>query len=486
MNREVHRVSRVRACSEAILEGIADRGSRLGAVDVDKEVDVLAEAFVRDREALITVLVSPEDVLREVRTWLDPSRSSKGEVDAWLCLVWLAEASWRAVCLDTNLGSDLAPGDRELLRPLAARLRFIALSEPWRHVDEDTGPWVVSQYDLDAVGIYGEYGVMFGHGTWSTYVARALDSRREWWGILNAYQSHAYLSRASSEDLDFDASILVFRSPKPRRFVGHRGGPLVISSKGLVRHEPIGAEDRHAIDAVTERYLLPRFHIAPVAQLALYSDRDYSTRRWGRMITAAGTLGFALAAAIAMCSGRARMGATLSLLAYGLMAGGSVGFGSRWAAPWLLRFPAASAVGLLALISFFPDSWLSAPPPGWWAISALLALSAGYLVVETRNHGASLRQAVTRSLVVFVIGWMHATMVSLVGFVFVAPAYIDKGAELREVLLSAPGWDHGSKLIALSAAWCLAVGVLSQVLWDDRPVTASLAHLTWRAPGPLS
>ena len=32
----------------------------------------------------------------------------------------------------------------------------------------------------------------------------------------------------------------------------------------------------------------------------------------------------------------------------------------------------------------------------------------------------------------------------------------------------------------LALGGCLAVGVFSQILWDDRPITAPLAHLSWR------
>ena len=35
-------------------------------------------------------------------------------------------------------------------------------------------------------------------------------------------------------------------------------------------------------------------------------------------------------------------------------------------------------------------------------------------------------------------------------------------------------------VLALAAALCMAVGVFSQILWDDRPITAPLAHLSWR------
>jgi hypothetical protein len=37
--------------------------------------------------------------------------------------------------------------------------------------------------------------------------------------------------------------------------------------------------------------------------------------------------------------------------------------------------------------------------------------------------------------------------------------------------------------VLLATAWCLAVGVFSQILWDDRPITAPLAHLSWRSGG---
>ena len=36
----------------------------------------------------------------------------------------------------------------------------------------------------------------------------------------------------------------------------------------------------------------------------------------------------------------------------------------------------------------------------------------------------------------------------------------------------------------IAALGCgLAAGVFSQILWDDRPITAPLAHLRWRRGG---
>jgi hypothetical protein len=78
------------------------------------------------------------------------------------------------------------------------------------------------------------------------------------------------------------------------------------------------------------------------------------------------------------------------------------------------------------------------------------------------------------------IGAGHALMVSLIGLVVVAPAFIANGSSLA-VLWRHPGYRHAGLLLALATVWCLAVGVFSQILWDDRPITAALAHLSWRS-----
>jgi hypothetical protein len=71
-------------------------------------------------------------------------------------------------------------------------------------------------------------------------------------------------------------------------------------------------------------------------------------------------------------------------------------------------------------------------------------------------------------------------MVSLIGLVIVAPAFVSGGRQLAAVW-HRPGYGHAGLLLALATAWCLAVGVFAQVLWEDRPITASLAHLSWRS-----
>ena len=97
---------------------------------------------------------------------------------------------------------------------------------------------------------------------------------------------------------------------------------------------------------------------------------------------------------------------------------------------WLLRMPAASAVGIIALISVLPGRLLGAPPGGWVAVAALAAVSFGYLLVEVRNHGVARGTALWRALLVALGGAAHALMVSLIGLVAVAPAFVNDGTAL--------------------------------------------------------
>ncbi len=118
---------------------------------------------------------------------------------------------------------------------------------------------------------------------------------------------------------------------------------------------------------------------------------------------------------------------------------------------------------------------MAVPKAGWGAPAALLALSFGYLVVEVRNHGVDVGRAVARGSAVTLVGTLHALLVSLVGLVIIAPAYAERPD-------NGPGSPTGSpRTRPAGPGTCspspppatLAVGVFSQILWEDRPITAS-------------
>ena len=126
--------------------------------------------------------------------------------------------------------------------------------------------------------------------------------------------------------------------------------------------------------------------------------------------------------------------------------------------------------------------WIAVPARGWLAAGALTAVSLGYLLIEVRNHGVAAGAALARSVLVVTAGAVHALLVSVIAMEAVLPAFVGNGGSGRDLLAiwNRPGYGHAGVVLALAAAWCLAVGVFSQILWDDRPITATLAHLSWR------
>jgi hypothetical protein len=106
--------------------------------------------------------------------------------------------------------------------------------------------------------------------------------------------------------------------------------------------------------------------------------------------------------------------------------------------------------------------------------------SFAYLVVLARNHRVAPVAAMLRSAGVTLAGMVHALLVSLIGLIFVAPAFDPRPSKLNG-LWQQPSYGHAGMFLLLATAWCLAVGVFSQILWDDRPITAPLAHMQWRS-----
>jgi hypothetical protein len=426
------------------------------------------------RELLLTVLFSP-DLL------LDRLREADGDAEAvvWLRLCWLAEAAWLCVASGPASGGppagaqesaddQLAPTDPALLRPVAARLRFLVLSEPLRHRAEAGSAWLPDEADLERYGDNGLPEWAFGEGTWHVLVGRCRDARWEWRRCLDQYESHPLLAQATPAALEAELAALLF---------ARRGcaAPLVVSWAALADPAPMTADDQAVIVETVEGHLLPRFELLAVARLG--AQAPTRPERVERRVAAALVLAAVLAPVVLAAGGRFRPAAWVAGACYALLGVGALRHGRVWAAQWLLRLPAAAAVGLFVLLSL-PPAWWSHPRALRQAPAILVAAAYAYLVAEAGNHGVGSWAALRRSAVVAVAGAAHAFLVCLVGLVLVAPSYADSGAGLTSL------WERGGgrawSVVALAGAWCLAVGVFSQILWDDRPITAPLAHLQWR------
>jgi len=158
---------------------------------------------------------------------------------------------------------------------------------------------------------------------------------------------------------------------------------------------------------------------------------------------------------------------------------------------WLWRLPAASVVGMLLLISLSRTWWQGLPANHAGVLTAgvvLVAASYAYLLLEVKNHGVSWQRGTTRAGLVLLSAAAHSYLVATISLNLVAGAFMDgaisvdaaTGTSLRAVLADP---NQYLWLVGASTAWCIATGVFSQILWDDRPVTAPLAHMQWKKGG---
>jgi len=407
-------------------------------------------------------------------------------VQVWLRCCWLVEAAWQATNstsaptrANPTTGGVTAPAapfaadDLSLLRPAAARQRFLLLTEPLRHSPGPVGGWPVDdRYGLIPVGLVED---VFGTGAGHDVIGRCRQARWIWGRYLAGYQDHPLLATATGEQLEAELDTVAFRTESAT-------APLVLSWRAIIGEATPSVDDWAAAADLAERHLLPRFRILRVLRLCLH-PRD-TAPRW--VTATAAAVATSASGAVALAAGGWFIpAAATSVACFLLLAAGVVVIGQAWAAAWLLRLPAAGALGLAALTTLHPDWWQDSRH---WAPAALalIAASYGYLAVEARNHGVAPAQALGRALGVTAIGLVHALLVTLIGLVVIVPEYAENGTALSGL------WDHhgvpyhqwpvstGWAVLLSGTAWCLAAGVFSQVLWDDRPITAPLAHLRWR------
>lgn len=432
-------------------------------VSVETHIEELAAWLTSDRPVLLALLYSPSALLD--RTVAHLNLENANAMDVWLAVGWIAEAVWRTVN-NEHIDFTYGPGDRELLRPIAARMRFLVLCEPLRHPAGRNDGWPAINTEPDVDGIAAR---LFGCDSSHLVIGRCREARRIWQQYLGEYQSHPLLAIGSPRELEREVMTLLFRDATST-------APLVLS----FRSERPLAEDVLAIGDGIETHLLPRFRLWPVMRLAqaVTGNRPRHAAPWFTIATVA----FALVAVDLVAMHRFACAAGVAAACYAVLGVGVVIFGRTWATQWFLRLPAAGTVGLLVLLTLPPDWWrqpTGSPVAVAGALLVLVGAGYGYLVIEARNHGVGPGASLVRALMMVLIGAVHAFLICLVGLVIVAPLFIDHGADL------ATQWSSGSASTSVSillraVAWCLTAGVFSQILWDDRPITAPLAHLQWR------
>lgn len=459
----------------ALAERATAPGSGLAPADVHEAVGEAADHLAKDRQLLLDSVFDP-------LSWtVGLVRTAETSGTRWITCCWAVEALWDAA---TRHDSTLLPADDAFVRPAAARLRFLVLAHPFR----DLGPPVQVPPPGGPSSAPPGWPVrhVFGRDSAAELLGRARQARWTWHDHLNSYQDSPALAAArghplASDPIEDELDQLLFAAlPGPGRPLSitakQAGGPA--AEPGDDRPQP-GADDLAVQADAIERHLLPRFRLGRVAQLAWPTGRD--------KLLAGTALAVGLAAVALFVSGHTQVGGWAAIVAYVLIVAHAWTAGARSTTPWMLRWPAAAAIGLLALSGFSPTWWreVSSPTltPGLpWAPVALLMASYGYLVVEATNHGVPRRRAPLRSGAVLIGGLWHSALVALLGLAVVLPAFADEGVALQTVLDTADSRVLLT-LLATATGWCLAAGVFTQILWDDQPITATLAHRQWRTGG---
>ncbi len=314
-------------------------------------------------------------------------------------------------------------------------------------------------------------------------VALAQQARDDWLTVLAAIDDYPLLA-ARIGDLERDAVTLAITQVTE--------AVLDLDPSSPADHDdPVG---REAASYAVTRLLLPRFAWAAAARAYL---------RWASRLSRA-LSGAAFLAVIAVLvqlmiafwlpwtpgytAAAITAAAVYPLIGFAMAAEP----GGAW--PWLLRQPASAAVGLLALAAFGTTWWYTGSSRGdaGRAVLVMVGLAAAallYLYFEAIGHGVRGWRLLRRPAWVTLLGLMHGLLISLIGLRFLLPFFASApphGPELSCWYLA--GSCHGLALpvpllLGLAAAWSLAAGVFLQIIWDSEPVTAPLAHVSWRRGG---
>jgi len=418
---------------------------------------------IAELERLLTT-VQPPDLVRDLfdlfayhpDTVLNDIVPRLGVSSTWTVTVSLYEAWWRLAATGQLAGVE--PRGQRTAAAYFARTRWLLYCLPFRlgtdsRIDADDRHRLATPEQL---------------------VSRAREARQDWLAVLDAIEDHSLLERDIHPE--HEARDLL-------------DCPVNLSQLGGTvpsRTDPIDAEVwRHCV----RRHLLPRFAVG-----ASWRIGWRLSGRLSRANTIIAAVMFTAAVALGLLSASRRWPGASDWLLTAATAAAGAGYAAVLAAsvrnraaswPWLLRQPASATLGAVALVALNPGWWsagTSRPKAG--AAAILVALAVGYLTIEAINHGVAAGWPLLRRVAaVSAMAAMHATIIGALVLRWLAPALSENGDALTALWSTAgapAGTPAAGYTFALAAAWCFAAGVFSQILWDEQPFTAPLAHLGWR------
>jgi len=380
-------------------------------------------------------------VLRSLPQLAGDLLQEEGSWERWRVTVRLVEALHPS-CVQRAAAGD---GEARLLLPLLERGRFLLLSEPARMQLEDDDAEVVA-------GAFGGRAEL----AW-----RARQARDTWALALRNPGGNPLLEAWPAAVTEREACLLVLRRAGDR-------GPL--------RLQPTPASGSSLARSVLRELLLPRFAARASWRVARLLHPAWLLALPLALWAAAPAVVVALVALAVWVVplrlagvGAVTAAAWIGLAGYAFAALATILAGPSASYLYGFRIPSGVALGLSVLVALAPAQWRDGPHPllvGLFAGAAFL-----YLAIEARNHTvAPWWVPLRRAGLILVLGLAHGVAVAAPVLLWVAPVFTP-GFAMPEVLSDAAG------LLALAASAGLALGVILQVLWDDRPITYPLAHL---------
>lgn len=414
-----------------------------------------AQDALLHRPGSVRSLIQDEAFIGAVVRAINPDA---GEAQSWLYQAWIWEF------LADGLGRvALLPGEEGLMAPLLSRRRFLHLAQAQRRpLTLQTG------FDGTGTDVRNRLVGTSPDGYWAAFG----EARRAWASYLTTYQSHVVLTE-TVDDIEAEVKNAIFVDPgKPEAELLTAGDQPDRADLAVALH-------------LYESLLLPRFDLrtgrvlTDLASRMNHPERSGSTRgRWRYVIPALLAL-LSVAWWLVPWASAGLWAVISSVLALAVMAAFSLVGGRLESSNWLLRLPASTIVGLFLLLSF-GSGWLTAASTGsphtMVGVFGLLLASFAYLVLEVRNHDVDRRTSLNRSAMILIIGLGYSAVISTIGLIGLAPAIINT-KDLSPML------DTGGPAmfwsLATATALNLTFGVFSQILWDDKSITAPLAHSTW-------
>jgi MFS family permease len=396
------------------------------------------------------------------------------ELRRWSTLVEICEACYALAAHRSGdpAGAGGLPYAGRISAAHLARTRWVLLSVPFT-----IGP----QPDrLDLLRLNDDTGRL---------TALAQQARDDWLAVLAAIDDYPQLAGRLG---DAEADIMSLATI--------RVASAVLQGAGCAADQTAAAGDRgdppgrEAAQFAVTRLLLPRFAWSKARRVYLRSAGQLS--RWLSTAALAAALAALALAALGSIPGWswAYTAAAVSAAVTYLLVTVTTAADARAAWPWLLRQPASAAVGLLALAAFGSDWWHPAVAGGHTgaalvAAAGLVGAGLAYLYIEAAGHGVRGRRLAWRPPVIGLFGLIHSLLISLIGLRFLLPVFASTPAGGPALSCwYAIHSCHGTALpvpvlLALATAWSFAAGVFLQIVWDDQPVTAPLAHVSWHRGG---